>query len=90
MSGEWGAWKTVDVNNDKRIWRFCDLDHDGPDNTKKGFCYISQECRYRSTIFGNQKEECRNAPLFCAFTDIACMDRYEIFSKVIVNKEKVR
>ena len=90
MSGDWGPWKITDVSTDKQVWRFCSLDLDGPELARKGFCYISQECRFRKTIFGNEKSECRQAPLFCAWSDMECVDRYGILNKVIVNKEKIR
>lgn len=90
MSSDWGAWKVKDVATEKQDWRFCSLDKDGAEKAKQGMCYISQECHYRKTILGNEKEECRQAPLFCKWGDIECMDRYNIFNKIIVNKEKLR
>lgn len=90
MSADWSSWKVEDVAYDKRIWRFCSREKDGEELHRKGFCYVSQECRTRKTILGNEKSECRQLPLFCAWGDIECMDRYNIFNKVIVHKEKLR
>lgn len=90
MSEDWGPWKLAGVSIDDRAWRFCSTDLDGAALNRKGMCYISLECRTRKTIFGNEKKECRNAPLFCAWGDIACMDSYNIFNKIIVNKEKTQ
>lgn len=86
MSGEWGPWKMKDVSADKRVWRFCSATLDGEANHRKGICYESQECRTRKTIFGNERVECRGLLLFCAWGDVACLDKYEIFEKVILSK----
>lgn len=85
--GDWGPWRTTDVSSDNRDWRWCKSDKDGEVYDKKGMCYWSQECRFRKTIFGNEKSECRPVLLHCAWGDISCMDKYDIFSKIITSKK---
>ncbi len=87
---EWGPWKMSDVESSKRVWRRCDLDHDGEQYARKGECYQSQECRTGTTILRNTRTECRPLILFCAWGDLACMDKYNTMNMVIVNKEKIR
>ena len=70
-------WKIDDVSDAEKEWRFCDERLDGPDKKDKGFCYISREC-YK-TIFGNQR--CRPLPLFCAWGDLGCYEKFKLKSK---------
>lgn len=86
ISGEWGQWKVIDVAQEKQIWRLCEQGKDGIDKHHKGFCYISQECRKRETILGNERIECRNAPLFCTWGDIDCYLKNGIFNKQLTPK----
>jgi len=73
-------WKIKDVSLEKRDWRFCSTDKDGPLKHRKGFCYISERCRKRFL----HKEECEPLPIFCAWGDIKCMDDYKLWSKRIL------
>lgn len=82
-AGDWGPWKMTDVSMEKRDWRFCRADKDGETYHRKGFCYQSQECRFKKTIFGNDKSECRALLLHCSWGDVECMDKYDIFSRSI-------
>lgn len=66
------TWKVQDVSLEKREWRVCSEILDGPEKHQKGFCYISQECK---------KKKCRPLPLFCAWGDIVCMDKWKLLDK---------
>ena len=68
------------------IWKFCKEDLHGPEVHQKGMCYIAQECRYRKSIFGNTKSECRDSLKFCAWGDVPCMLNNNIFNSDIVHK----
>lgn len=72
-------WKIKDVSLEDRDWRFCSMDKDGPTKHRKGFCYISEECRKRFM----RKDLCRPLPLFCPWSDLKCMDNYKLWSKRI-------
>jgi hypothetical protein len=57
-------------------WRFCSsIDKD---LNKKGFCYITKECRRKIII-----EKCRAKTLFCSWGDIACLEKWEVLDKKI-------
>ena len=76
-------WYNVGVSNEKKVWRFCSTQRDGVDKNKKGFCYIDKECKNRFL----QKRKCRQVPLFCAWGDVECMEKYGLFNKVIRSRQ---
>lgn len=86
LSGDWGEWKIVDVAQDKRQWKFCRAELHGDNYHHKGICYVSQECRYRRTIFRNVKSQCRNKMLFCPWGDVNCMVKYDLLDNIIIEK----
>jgi len=90
FSGEWSDWRTVSVPSNEKAWHFCREELHGPELNEKGMCYVDQECRYRRTIFGKKKSECRNKNLFCKWGDIQCMRKYNIFFNKIINEGVLR
>jgi hypothetical protein len=88
FSGEWGPWKMIDVAQNKREWKFCTAELYGESVHHKGICYDSQECRYRKTLFGRTKSECRDKLLFCEWGDIDCLIRYDILDNIIIEKRR--
>lgn len=72
-------YKINDVSLAKRSWRFCSAAKDGESLHRKGFCYVSQECRERWL----RKDECRPLPLFCKWGDVSCYDKYELWTKKV-------
>lgn len=62
-------WYIKDVSMEKREWRYCSEDKDGPDLDGKGFCYISQKCIKKFL----RKEKCVPVPMFCAHGDSECL-----------------
>lgn len=62
-------WYIKDVATEKREWRYCSEDKDGPEKADKGFCYISQRCIKKFL----RKEKCVPLPLFCAHGDFECL-----------------
>lgn len=87
LSRDWSAWKITDVAENKREWKFCKGDLHGEEFHLKGMCYDSQECRFRKTIFGQEKTECRDKMLYCKWADIECMIKYDLLDNIIINKE---
>ena len=75
-STEAARWKIEDVALEKRAWRHCEERFDGVEMHRKGFCYISKECKKR--LIG---KKCRRLPLFCAYGDLECFDKYKLFNK---------
>ena len=86
ISGEWGAYKRVGVAQSKEVWHFCRKDLHGPELHGTGVCYPAQECRFRKTILGNEKRECRTKMLVCKWGDVTCLQDHNIFNNVILNK----
>lgn len=82
----WGPWKITSVPLNEKVWKFCRAELHGPVYDRKGHCYIDQECRFRETIFGNEKKECRPKTLFCKWGDVQCLERYNIFFNNIINE----
>lgn len=72
-------WKRKDVARNKRVWRFCNELLDGPGKHRKGMCYISQLCKKKSL----GREECKADPFFCAWGNLQCMEKHDIFNKKI-------
>ena len=70
-------WKTVDYPNEKKRWRPCSEQLDGPEYHRKGWCYKIKECRKRFL----RRKECRPKLQFCAWGDLACYDKYGFFDK---------
>lgn len=81
---DWSDWREESIRIEKRKWDFCHERLHGPEFHMKGFCYVSQECRTRKTIFKNEKKECRKLRLFCKWGDIDCYLKYDILSKRIM------
>ena len=67
--GAKAKWFIKDVAMEKREWRYCSEDKDGPEKHDKGFCYISQRCIKKFL----RKEKCEPVPLFCAHGDFECL-----------------
>jgi hypothetical protein len=67
------------ANKAMKEWRICNLAKDGAEKSFKGFCYITKECQKR--IF---KDACRPKPLFCQFSDVNCMMKYELDKKNLI------
>ena len=86
FSKDWGPWQRAGIAEKEMDWHFCQEELDGPDYHHKGICYVAQECRYRKTVFGNTRSECRNKILFCSWGDIECMQNNRLFGRVITNK----
>lgn len=63
------TWYIKDVAKNKRVWRYCSLDLDGPERSGRGFCYISQRCIDK--VF--RKEKCEPVPMFCAYGNNECL-----------------
>jgi len=87
ISADWSVWQMEDVQSSRREWRFCKEELDGPELHNKGMCYQSEECRTKSTIFGNDKKECRRLTLVCLWGDIDCMVKFGINNMTISNKK---
>lgn len=87
ISADWGPWQMEDVQSKERVWRFCKEELDGPEFHNKGICYISEECRTKRTILGNDKKECRKLPLFCEWGNVDCLVKYGINNMTISNKK---
>lgn len=86
ISGEWGPYKRVGVAQVKEVWHFCRRDLHGEALHGKGVCYPAQECKFRKTILGNERKECRTKMLFCKWGDLTCLHDNNIFYNVILNK----
>ena len=86
MSRSWGEWKVASVPLNEKTWNFCREERDGPELHGKGICFQDQECRYKKTLIGRTKSECRNKVLFCKWGDIPCLKKYNIFFNTIVNE----
>ena len=61
-------WYIKDVSAERRLWRYCSEDKDGPGKAGKGICYISQKCIKKVL----RREKCENVYMFCSFGDIHC------------------
>jgi hypothetical protein len=84
---DWGPWQMDDVQSSERVWRICKEELDGAELHNKGFCYQSEECRTRTTIFGNEKKECRRYSLICMWGDVDCLVKFGINNMTISNKK---
>lgn len=82
---QWGPWKRCGLSNENMDWRTCSKEKDRPELHMTGFCYVAEECRERTTIFGNVKQETRSRQLHCKWGDIDCMYEYGLEKKVLVN-----
>jgi len=85
-SSNWTNWKVISVPSEKKEWRFCRLELDGPTLNEKGLCFQDQECRTRKRILRKKEIQCRNKTLFCKWGDISCLKKYNIFFSIIINK----
>ncbi len=74
----WGDWEHRGVAEEKREWRECSLQKDGPEYDGKGYCFITRHCRTRKKFLGFEETECRNEPLFCAYQDLECISKHKV------------
>lgn len=86
---DWGPWKRNGVSTKEMRWHFCREDLDGPELHRKGVCYQSRETRTRKTILGNIRSEHRTVSIFCAWGDVDCLERHDIFHANISNREDI-
>jgi hypothetical protein len=78
-------WKEVPMAQSDQQWRWCSEHLDGPEKADRGFCWISKECKKKFLA----KDECRNKPYFCAFTDIECFKRNDFPNKKLIQTEAI-
>jgi len=75
------AWTEYSVSFKKQKWRICTKERDGINRHLNGLCYISKQCKQR--LF---KKICKPLPLYCAFSDKACLTRHAYSNKVLMRK----
>lgn len=92
---DWSEWKRCGVEKREMRWDFCSKDLHGEEYAKRGFCYVADECRYRTTMwpFRNEKVEMRTKLLFCPFPKSKedyeaynCLNEHGINDKVIMSE----
>lgn len=71
-------WKPSGVSYEKRVWRNCSLELDL--HEEKGWCYKAQECKKTAIL---RRRKCRTVPLYCAYDDMACYEKYKLDQKVL-------
>ena len=73
-------YKEVFLPEHKEKWRFCSQEFDGLQYHRKGLCYQGKECKKRFLV----SDLCRPKLRFCAWGDLACMDKHKLWGRKIV------
>ena len=76
------AWVEESPAKENRSWRFCSKELDGIELDKKGFCYITKECRKKLWWY-----DCRKKQYYCAWGDIDCMQVNDLLGRKIVREQ---
>jgi hypothetical protein len=77
-------WKRCGVDPKIQSWEWCASSRHGEDKHHKGFCYVTRECKQRNWPLSDLK---RNVILFCAFSDMQCIESNNLFNKRIISVE---